>query len=61
MQSYIFRTAAGVEVKIERIGKRLAGHLAENHPLIRLAQDVLTELELDSPTWILPRQTPIYP
>jgi tripeptide aminopeptidase len=38
----------GVQVKIERIGKRLAGHLPVNHPLVVLARDVLKELELDA-------------
>lgn len=34
----------GVEVKLHRIGKRLAGQLPENHPLVTLGLNTLTEL-----------------
>ena len=37
----------GVNVRVERIGKRLAGHLPEHHPLITLARSVLEELGLE--------------
>jgi len=37
-----------VAVKIERIGKRLAGKLASDHPLPVLAQEILNELNLEA-------------
>ena len=39
---------AGVQVKIDRIGKRQAGSLPAHHPLVQLAQDILTELGLEA-------------
>ena len=38
----------GVQVKIDRIGKRQAGSLPAHHPLVQLAQDILTELGLEA-------------
>lgn len=38
----------GVRVTIEQIGKRQAGYIAEHHPLVDLARDVLTDLGLDA-------------
>lgn len=37
-----------VTVKMERIGKRLAGKLASDHPLPMLAQEILNELNLEA-------------
>lgn len=39
---------AGVMVKIERIGKRQAGQLPADHPLVSMARDVLAELGLEA-------------
>ncbi len=39
---------AGVQVNLERIGKRLAGSIPENHPLVHLARSVLADLGLEA-------------
>jgi acetylornithine deacetylase/succinyl-diaminopimelate desuccinylase-like protein len=37
----------GVQVNIDRIGKRLAGQIPANHPLVKLAQHVLSDIGLE--------------
>jgi tripeptide aminopeptidase len=37
-----------VKIEIERIGKRAAGQIDNNHPLVRLANDVLTEIGIQA-------------
>ncbi len=48
--NHIVSTArrAGVTLKIERIGKRQAGQLPAEHPLVRQAREVLAELGLEA-------------
>ena len=38
----------GVQVYLDRIGKRQAGSIPEQHPLVRLAQEVLDELGIET-------------
>lgn len=38
----------GVQVYLDRIGKRQAGAIPEQHPLVRLAQEVLDELGIEA-------------
>jgi acetylornithine deacetylase/succinyl-diaminopimelate desuccinylase-like protein len=38
----------GVRVDLERIGKRHAGHLEDDHPLVRLASNVLAGLGIEA-------------
>lgn len=37
----------GVTVKVQQIGKRSAGKIAAEHPLVRLAQDTLKSLQIE--------------
>lgn len=37
-----------IQVKIEQIGKRMAGEIPANHPLVLLAQNALQELHIES-------------
>lgn len=37
----------GVQIDFERIGKRLAGQISANHPLVNLARDVLAEIGIE--------------
>jgi tripeptide aminopeptidase len=39
---------SGVQVEMDRIGKRLAGQLANTHPLVRLASSVLAEVGIEA-------------
>jgi acetylornithine deacetylase/succinyl-diaminopimelate desuccinylase-like protein len=36
-----------IQVRLERIGRRQAGEIAENHPLVNLAREVLVELSIE--------------
>jgi acetylornithine deacetylase/succinyl-diaminopimelate desuccinylase-like protein len=46
-QAQAFQQAT-VQVRMERIGKRMAGLLPPDHPLVILGRDVLSDLEIDA-------------